>query len=64
MKISIIKLTAAMVDAGIDTSEQLAHKAGVSVNTISRLRHGGSAKVVTIRKLAEALNVSSTEIME
>lgn len=64
LKISIPKLSIAMVNAGIDSSKRLAELAGVSVNTISRLRNGGSAKLHTLRKLAEALGVSPADILE
>lgn len=64
MKISISKLSVAMVNAGIDSSKRLAEVAGVSVNTISRLRNGGSAKITTLRRLAEALGVSPSDILE
>lgn len=63
MKISIAKLTAAMVNAGIDSSKQLAEVAAVSVNTISRLRNGGSVKLPTLRKLADALGVSPMDLI-
>lgn len=64
MKISISKLSVAMVNAGIDSSKRLAEVAGVSVNTISRLRNGGSAKITTLWRLAEALGVSPSDILE
>lgn len=64
MKISISKLSVAMVNAGIDSSKRLAEVSGVSVNTISRLRNGGSAKITTLRRLAEALGVSPSDILE
>lgn len=64
MKISIPKLSVAMVNAGIDSSKRLAEVAGVSANTISRLRNGGSAKLTTLRRLAEALGVSPSDIVE
>lgn len=63
MKISMSKLAAAMVNAGIDSSKRLAEVAGVSVNTVSRLRNGGSVKLPTLRKLAEALGVSPVDLI-
>lgn len=63
MKISMSKLTVAMVNAGIDSSKRLAEVAGVSVNTVSRLRNGGSVKLPTLRKLAEALGVSPVDLI-
>jgi transcriptional regulator with XRE-family HTH domain len=35
----------------------------VSANTISRIENGGSAQYETVRKLAEALEVSVEELM-
>lgn len=64
MKISVKKIVAAMTDKGIDSYKALAAAAGVSVNTVSRLCNGGSAKVPTLRALAAALNVSVTDIIE
>lgn len=62
MKINIKRVIAAMADAGIDSYKALAAAAGVSVNTVSRLCNGGSAKVPTLRALAAALGVSVTDI--
>ena len=64
MKISVKKIVAARADKGIDSYKALAAAAGVSVNTVSRLCNGGSAKVPTLRALAAALNVSVTDIIE
>ena len=64
LKISISKLSVAMVNAGIDSSKRLAEVSGVSVNTISRLRNGGSVKLPTLRLLAEALDVDPADILE
>ena len=64
MKISICKMSVAMVNAGVDSSKRLAEVAGVSVNTISRLRNGGSVKLPTLRRLAEALDVSPADLIE
>lgn len=64
LKISISKLSVAMVNAGIDSSKRLAEVSGVSVNTISRLRNGGSVKLPTLRTLAEALGVDPAELIE
>lgn len=63
MKISMSKLAVAMVNAGIDSSKRLAEVAGVSVNTVSRLRNGGNVKLPTLRKLAEALGVSPVDLI-
>jgi DNA-binding Xre family transcriptional regulator len=64
LKISIAKMSVAMVNAGIDSSKRLAEVSGVSVNTISRLRNGGSVKLPTLRRLAEAMGVSPADLIE
>ena len=53
-----------MLNADIGTSKQLAKVSGVSVNTISRLRNGGSITLLTLKRLANALNVEPSEIIE
>lgn len=63
MKINIRKIVEAMANAGIDSYKALATAAGVSVNTVSRLCNGGSAKVPTLRALASALGVSVSDII-
>lgn len=64
MRISIPKLSVAMINADIGTSKQLAAVSGVSVNTISRLHNGGSVKLPTLRRLAAALNCDPAELIE
>ena len=64
MRISVQRLSVAMLNANIGTSKQLAKTAGVSVNTISRLRNGGSITLLTLKRLANALNVEPSEIIE
>lgn len=64
MKISITKLAIAMVNADVGSSKALAALSGVSVNTISRLRNGGSVKLPTLKRLADALNVSPADLIE
>ncbi len=64
MRISVQKLSVAMLNADIGTSKQLAKVSGVSVNTISRLRNGGSITLLTLKRLANALNVEPSEIIE
>ena len=64
MRISKTKLSCAMLNAGVDSSKALAGKAGVSVNTISRILNGGSATVPTVRKLAEALGCNPEELLQ
>ncbi len=63
-RISTEKLTLAKLNAGVDSSKQLAELAGVSVNTLSRLNNGGSAKLHTLRRLATALNIDPAELLE
>lgn len=64
MRISIPKLSVAMIHAGIGTSRKLAEVSGVSVNTISRLHNGGSVKLHTLQRLAETLGVDPAELIE
>jgi transcriptional regulator with XRE-family HTH domain len=46
------------------TLEQLAERAGVNKNTISRIENGAEAPhAATIRKLAAALDVKPTDLM-
>ena len=63
-KISKQKLSVAMLDAGIETSKQLAALSGVSVNTISRFNNGGSVKLPTLQALATVLHVTPAELIE
>ena len=63
LKISVTKMSVAMVTAGIDSSKRLAEMSGVSVNTISRLRNGGSVKLATLQRLAETLGVSPADLI-
>ena len=53
-----------MVNAGISTSHELAEKSGVSVNTISRLRNGGKAKLPTLKKLAVTLGINPSDLID
>lgn len=45
------------------TIEQLAAKAGVSKNTISKAERGGSVYPSSIHKIASALNVNPSDLM-
>mgnify|MGYP000987253878 CR=1 FL=1 len=63
MRIDKIKLSCAMMNAGVDSSKELAKLATVSVNTISRILNGGSATIATVRKLANALNIDPIELV-
>ena len=64
MRIDLAKLGLAMMQAGIDSSKQLAEVSGVSVNTTSRIHNGGSAKIPTVRRLAAALDTDPANIIE
>lgn len=64
MRVSIPKLSVAMIHAGIGTSRKLAEVSGVSVNTISRLHNGGSVKLSTLQRLAEALGIDPAKLIE
>lgn len=64
MTINTKKLHLAMLNAGFDSAKHLSEVSGVSVNTISRLNNGGSAKVSTVRALAATLNVDPAELVE
>jgi transcriptional regulator with XRE-family HTH domain len=46
------------------TQVELAEKAGVSRVAISRIESGGHARISTVRRLAEALNVEPEELIE
>ena len=64
MKINKNKLALAMLNAGISSAKGLSAKAGVSVNTISRSNNGGSVKLPTLGKVAQALGVDPEDIIE
>ena len=64
LKINVSKMAVAMVNAGISTSHELAEKSGVSVNTISRLRNGGKAKLPTLKKLAVTLGINPSDLID
>ena len=64
MKISISKLSIAMIKAGIGTAKKLSEVSGVSVNTISRFRNGGTVKLPTLQRIAAALDVDPSELIE
>ena len=53
-----------MLNAGIETSKQLAALSGVSVNTISRLNNGGSVKLPTLQAMAAALKTTPAELVK
>ena len=63
MKVSIPKVSVAMIHADIGTAKQLAEVSGVSVNTISRMHNGGSVKLPTLQRLAKALGVDPAELI-
>lgn len=64
MRISKNKLAVAMLNAGINSIKELAAVSGVSINTISRSNNGGTVKILTLRRMAEALNVRPEELLE
>lgn len=64
MRISKNKLGLSMLNAGVDSIKDLAEASGVSINTISRSNNGGTVKLATLRKLAMALNVDPSELLE
>lgn len=63
-KVSKNKLSLAMLNAGVDSSKDLAALSGVSVNTISRLNNGGSVKLPTLQAMATALKCDPADILE
>lgn len=64
MRISKNKFGIAMLNAGITSIKEPAAVSGVSINTISRSNNGGTVKLATLRKLAMALNVDPSELLE
>lgn len=46
------------------SQQDLARKAGVAIRTVGSLEAGGSARYVTLRKLAEALGVLPEELVD
>jgi DNA-binding Xre family transcriptional regulator len=64
MRISKNKLGLSMLNSGVDSIKDLAEASGVSINTISRCNNGGTVKLATLRKLAMALNVDPSELLE
>ncbi len=63
MRLSRKKLACAMIDADLN-AKQLAEKAGVSRVTACSIKNGKSCSYDTAVKLAEALGVDVTEIIE
>lgn len=63
MQVNKNKLTVAMLNAGVDSLKHLSELSGVSVNTLSRINNGNSAKIPTIKKLAFALGVDPKELL-
>lgn len=63
-KISRNALQVAMVSAGVGSYNELAKITRLSVNTISRLNNGGSARMPTLQTIAKALNVAPVNIIE
>jgi transcriptional regulator with XRE-family HTH domain len=46
------------------TQQELADRSGVSLTTINRLERGYTARPQTVRKLAEALGVTPSELLQ
>ena len=63
-RISKNALGIAMLRAGVTSYKNLAGRAGVSVNTISRIVNGGSASLPTLQAFGKALNIDPAEIIE
>ena len=63
MRISKNKLGLAMLNAGVESIRDLAAASGVSINTISRSNNGGTVKLATLRRLADALDVDPAELI-
>lgn len=63
MRINKNKLGLAMLNAGVDSIRDLAAASGVSINTISRCNNGGTVKLATLRRLADALDVDPAELI-
>ncbi len=64
MDIDVVKLSLLMAYSGIDTAKQLAGLSGVSENTISRIKNGGTAKISTVVRLSEALGCDPKELVK
>ena len=45
------------------SQEQLSEKSGLSLRTIQRLENGGNASIESLRALAAAFGIDSTELM-
>ena len=63
MRLNRKKLVCAMIDADLNT-KQLAEKAGVSRPTACSIKSGKSCKYDTAVKLANALGVSVSSLIE
>lgn len=63
-KVNRCRLGAAMLKAGVESAKHLSELSGISPNTISRLNNGGTAKLSTVRMLADCLGVDPADIIE
>ena len=63
VKINQIKLAILMVKADMNV-EQLHIKCGIGMGTLSKIRMGGKCKLETAVKIANALGVEVTDILE
>jgi transcriptional regulator with XRE-family HTH domain len=51
-------------DRRLLTQEELAERSGVHFTTISKIENGGTARQSTVRRLAAALGVDPSELVE
>ena len=63
VKINPIKLAVQIVKAGLNV-EQLSEKSGLGHSTLCKIRKGGKCKLETAVKIANALGVEVTELLE
>ena len=56
-------LSIAMLRVGVKSGEDLAHLAGIGVNTVSRLNNGGTVKLATLDRIAKALDCDPVELL-
>jgi transcriptional regulator with XRE-family HTH domain len=62
-KMSVDKLRRARIDAGL-SSRALALKAGLSHGAVWRAEKHGSASPATLKKIADALGMRASELLE
>ena len=64
MRINKDKLQFAMAEKNISSQKALAIKAGLSANTVSTLARGAETKILSLCKIAAALNVEPKDLIE